>query len=137
MVSLIDWNPSFSVGDDSLDADHRVLLDILNRLYEAWQARREALVIGQLFDELEDYTATHFSREEALMMSHGYDQLDKHMVAHRKLRDRVAAFRKAHLAGGEIAELTGDATEFLSTWLTDHILGTDMLYKPALERPRG
>jgi len=68
------------------------------------------------------------------MLSCHYDQLGKHMLAHAQLKERVRSFRSAHLAGSEPAKLTADVARFLKSWLLDHILTEDMLYKDHIQK---
>lgn len=129
-MAFIQWDKSFSVGTTALDADHRRLIEILNRIYDAWQGDPSKVELDQLFDELLDYTDGHFSREESKLAARDYPDLAAHQIQHERLREMVLAFRARHLAGTTPDALTEDMTKFLKTWLMDHILGEDMKYKP-------
>lgn len=129
---LIEWMDMFSVGDARMDADHQRLLDILNRLYEAWADGRGQDEIAAAFTELADYTASHFSREEALLADAGYERLSVQKAEHGKLLDRLQAFRARHVDGEDLGPLTQEVVDFLRTWMIDHILQEDMRYKDAM-----
>lgn len=130
-MPLIQWDPSFSVGTAVLDNDHRKLIEILNRIYDAWQGEApSAAVLSQLFDELLDYTDGHFSREEGKLAARAYPHLAAHHAEHERLRELVLAFRSRHLAGQQPEKLTEEMAKFLKSWLLDHILGEDMKYRP-------
>lgn len=129
-MAFIQWDKSFSVGTTALDADHRRLIEILNRIYDAWNIDPNKVELDQLFDELLDYTDGHFSREESKLAARDYADLAAHQVQHERLREMVLAFRARHLAGNKPDALTEEMTHFLKTWLMDHILGEDMKYKP-------
>lgn len=128
-MPFIQWDKSFSVGTTALDADHRRLLEILNRIYEAWQTDPSKVELDQLFDELLDYTDGHFNREESKLAARDYEGLPDHHAQHERLREMVLAFRARHLAGNTPDALTEDMAKFLKSWLMDHILGEDMKYK--------
>ncbi|MBI2239828.1 MAG: hemerythrin family protein [Magnetospirillum gryphiswaldense] len=128
-MPFIQWDKSFSVGTTALDADHRRLLEILNRIYEAWQTDPSKVELDQLFDELLDYTDGHFNREESKLAARDYQNLAEHQLQHERLRETVLAFRARHLAGNTPDALTEDMANFLKSWLMDHILGEDMKYK--------
>ncbi|HTH18387.1 MAG TPA: bacteriohemerythrin [Magnetospirillum sp.] len=128
-MPFIQWNPSFSVGQPVLDADHRKLIDILNQIYDAWTNNTSTVELGRLFDELMDYTDHHFTREEAKLSSRDYSDLNRHHAAHERLRELVMAFRSRHLAGQQADTLTEEMAKFLKSWLLDHILEEDMRYK--------
>ena len=129
-MPLISWDPSFSVGLTSLDADHKHLIGMLNRIYDAWQAKRpDGELLNRLFDELLDYTDNHFAREETKLSARGYVGLGKHHDEHERLRELVMAFRTRHLAGGKVDQMTEEMAKFLKSWLVEHILGEDMKYR--------
>lgn len=128
-MPFIQWSPEFSVGQVVLDADHRKLIDILNKIYDAWQENSSSLELSALFDELMDYTDGHFTREESKLSARGYTDLDRHHAAHERLRELVMAFRSRHLAGQQADKLTEEMAKFLKSWLLDHILEEDMKYR--------
>lgn len=128
-MSLIEWDPAFSVGSVRMDADHQKLITLLNRLYDAWHGGESIHELGWLFDELMAYAETHFAAEEMALKSRNYPRLDKQQADHARLRLSVAAFRERHLAGEQPDMLTEEMTAFLKAWLLEHILGEDMLYR--------
>jgi hemerythrin len=132
-MSLVDWDPSFSVGSERMDADHRRLLEILNRLYDAWRSGEGTTELGWLFDELISYADTHFSAEELALKSRNYPRLEQQRAEHARLKASVMEFRGRYLGGGDQPEfLTAEMTHFLRSWLIEHILGEDMLYKSVM-----
>ena len=67
MTEFITWTPYFSVGDESLDADHKTIVGLINRLHAALAGKRTAADLRQIADELIRYTVTHFQHEEQVM----------------------------------------------------------------------
>lgn len=49
-----------SVGIQEIDSQHKVLIDILNRLFVSIVNRENSTVITEVLDALIDYTKTHF-----------------------------------------------------------------------------
>lgn len=131
-MSLIEWDSAFSVGSARMDADHRKLMTLLNRLYDAWHGGEGVEELGWLFDELAAYADTHFAAEEMALRVRNYPRLDKQVADHRRLLESVQAFRARHLAGERPSLLTEEITAFLKAWLLEHILGEDMLYRDVL-----
>lgn len=129
-MAFIEWDPSFSVGSAILDADHRKLIKILNEIHDAWASGQDNIELGRLFDELMEYTETHFHREESRLADHDYPDLAAHHESHERLREMVIAFRSRHLVGQHPGKMTEEVTTFLKTWLMKHILEDDMRYKP-------
>lgn len=128
-MALIEWDPSFSVGSARMDADHKRLLDLLNRLYDAWHGGEDAAELAWLLDELIAYADTHFAAEELALKSRDYPRLEKQQTDHIRLKASVIDFRNRYLGGDQPAGLTEEMTQFLKAWLLEHILGEDMLYK--------
>lgn len=132
-MPFIQWDPSFSVGSGSLDNDHKRLIGILNRIYDAWQgAAPSSAALAALFDQLLDYTDSHFSREEGKLATAQFADLPRHHAEHERLRELVLAFRSRHLTGQRPDTLTEEMAKFLKSWLVDHILGEDMRYRDTL-----
>ncbi len=129
-MPFIQWDTSFSVGSIILDADHRKLIDILNQIYDAWVQQSDNVELGKLFDDLMEYTDTHFNREEAKLAELDYPDLPRHRAAHDRLRELVMAFRSRHLAGRQPDTLTEEMSKFLKSWLLSHILEEDLRYRP-------
>ena len=132
-MALIEWDASFSVGSARMDADHQRLVALLNCLYDAWQKGEGVDELGWLFDELLAYADTHFAAEEMALKAKGYARLEKQQTDHLRLKASVIDFRNRHLGGDEPAALTEEMTKFLKSWLLEHILGEDMLYKGCFE----
>lgn len=132
-MALIEWMDMFSVGNAEMDADHKGLLDLLNRIYEAWSpdGAGDPVDVATVFDELTDYTRRHFVREEALLEKIGYDRLEVQKAEHHRMIEQLEAFRARHIAGTQPAALTQEMVDFLRTWMIDHILAEDMRYKPS------
>lgn len=129
-MPFIQWDQTFSVGSAVLDADHKRLIEILNRIYDSWQSTApSSSELASLFDQLLDYTDGHFSREEGKLAARQYPDIDRHHAAHERLRELVMAFRSRHLTGQRPDSLTEEMAKFLKSWLIDHILGEDMQYR--------
>jgi hemerythrin-like metal-binding protein len=126
----IEWKDEYSVGIDSIDQQHKKLLNLINQLQTAVdystgeQFEREAL------DELVDYTKTHFTYEEGLMRDNDYPDFEahkrQHVVMFDKVREVLADYEKDHDTA------MANAAEFLKDWLIKHINGTDKQYSSYL-----
>lgn len=61
------WNDRISVGVETIDADHKKLIAMVNDLYDAILAGCGRKKLDSLLDHLIDYTRYHFAREEKLL----------------------------------------------------------------------
>lgn len=128
---LISWDSSVEFGIPAVDQQHRKLVDLVNKLHHAMQNRHGKSVLGQILNELADYTVKHFQSEEKMMADAGYPQLEEHKNIHKKLVQQVVDFQHEFEQG--TATVTLDLMRFLSDWLVNHIKGDDRKYVPALK----
>ncbi|MBF0271633.1 MAG: bacteriohemerythrin [Magnetococcales bacterium] len=133
-LELVTWNSSLYLGIAQLDEDHRVLVEMINRIYHAIKTGQGQAQVNTILDGLIDYTATHFKREEVLFTQHDYPDRAEHLQKHAKLVNEVLQFRTQLQQGEEIVGL--EILHFLRDWLINHIKGTDLRYAPYL-RSRG
>jgi hemerythrin-like metal-binding protein len=134
-MAVIQWTQDMSVGIQSLDDDHKILVGMVNRLDDAINAARGKQTLSSVLDALVDYTSYHFSREEALMRACGYPDLDAHGHTHRVLRIQVAHIRDRY-RGNPDSIHDREVLAFLKNWLTSHIMGRDKLYAPFMTSRR-
>ncbi len=66
-LPLHEWPESMSVGVPQLDADHKAIIRLINRLHEGLRSGSEAAALDQIFDNLVAYIEWHFAREEEIM----------------------------------------------------------------------
>jgi hemerythrin-like metal-binding protein len=129
----IAWTEDMSVGLSMLDADHRVLIDLINRLDSvagATDARED--VVRRVIDALVLYASFHFEREEKVMAACGFPGMDPHMEEHAAFFRHVNGLR-GQIGKTALAALHDDLLEYLRNWLRHHILIQDMAYKPFVE----
>jgi len=123
-VKDIVWDKSLSVDVDEIDEDHRRLVDLYNLLYHAASEGEPSDYIDALLEELISCTIWHFRHEERLMLKYDYDAFEDHKAEHRDLIDSARALQsKFHKQNNLLAS---EDVEYLSQWLTEHIVENDM-----------
>ncbi len=128
---LFPWSQKYQVGIRSVDAQHKQLVDIINRLHQAMATGQERIAVGKTLEELIGYTAAHFAAEEEVLESCGYPDFLAHHTEHELLTYAVLEFHQK-LMSKEIG-LSIDVMDFLKDWLGQHILNVDMQYAPYLK----
>ncbi len=123
MSMSIKWDQSLSVGDPTIDADHKHLIDLFNQLHDAMSAGKGRDSMDGTLRELVRYTQEHFAREERAMERTRYPEMDAHKAEHRKLIEQVSGLMKEWEAGK--SSVTIHTMQFLRDWLTNHIKVTD------------
>lgn len=127
------WDEGMSVGNDSLDKDHKQLIAIIARLMSAKNDPLEQTNIEDIFEQLESYCQSHFTKEEALLVKIGYQQLAQHQQSHQKFISQIPQLKQQWLAEDSDLEAVKDKIIlFLQQWLIKHILEEDLDYAPAI-----
>ena len=129
-MSLVTWNPSYSVKVKACDDDHLKLFSIINKLHDAMKVGKGSQLIHDIVRELADYTKFHFTREEALLLKSNYAQLGPHRAQHSVFVDKIEQLQRELKEGktGQSVEVAG----FLRDWLVNHIQQTDKQYSAHL-----
>ena len=126
----VEWKQEYSVGIDSIDQQHRKLLNLINQLQTAITHSTGEEFEREALDELVDYTKTHFSYEEGLMEENDYPDFKPHKEQHKKMVEEVERVLAQYQLDQETA--MQNAVDFLKGWLINHINGTDKQYSEFL-----
>ncbi|MCU0892772.1 MAG: bacteriohemerythrin [Rhodospirillales bacterium] len=130
-MSLILWKTEYTVGDETLDADHIIIISLINQLDEAKLSGHDEAAIGPILRTLINYAVGHFRREEELMRRSHYRAIDAHLSEHRLLEQQLEELHDAYQATADPA-VSAEIMELLNFWILDHILKCDMGYKGRL-----
>jgi len=122
------WNDEDSVGVASIDEQHKELVAITNRMFQAIVRDAGVEAVLGILDEMARYAEQHFAHEEALLVEHGYpaDMLASHVAEHRNLTGQVHDFIRKARENTDILDL--EVYDFLRDWMTDHLQRTDRTY---------
>jgi len=138
-MQTISWDPSFSVGDEEIDRQHRRLIDVINRLAAliGGDSGGEGASARQIFDELAEYVTSHFAYEEQRMVDAGYplDKVEAHRGEHRRILKSLQRF-ESQLDGGHEQTMAELLPFLYGDWLTNHICAVDSDYAPCLAAAR-
>ncbi len=129
-MALITWTEALSVKIDSIDTQHKKLVDLINALHDAMKNGKGKEAIGATLDEVINYTQYHFKYEEDLMKKAGYEDLLNHKSAHDQLTRQVMDLNERYKSGN--TAITVEVMNFLREWLNNHINGTDKKYSMQL-----
>jgi hemerythrin-like metal-binding protein len=126
----MEWKSSYSVGVPVLDSDHKQLMDIINRIDEAGERRSS---LQWVLQELTDYARVHFRREEEQLKSVDYPHLTQQISEHEKFVDWLSTLKETLGASPTSQIHSAEAvSNYLKSWLAEHILVSDMAYKEHL-----
>ena len=129
-MAYFEWDDSYSVGVASLDAQHKELIRLINRLNDFEQHGGD---LTGVLNRLDWYVHHHFSFEESLLAAVRYDGLEAHIAEHREFERWLRGSRRAvHAGGAEARDIGRIINDYLKDWLREHILVVDMDYKAIL-----
>ncbi len=132
MVKKFPWSNKYSVGNDVLDRQHKLILDLCMRvrdLNEADPYYSERL--HDILNEMTAYAINHFKTEEALLVEIGYPQMADQKKEHLDYHEGLTNLLMDSMTGVPDRERLKD---FLDEWWVDHILVSDMMYKPYFDK---
>ncbi|MDD5298752.1 MAG: bacteriohemerythrin [Rhodocyclaceae bacterium] len=119
------WTDKFDTGLSEVDAQHRHLVVVLNRVAELYTSGSDLATLAPLLKELTDYSHYHFETEERLMAETGC--APEHAREHAQIHQDF--FREVQMMIVWARENPGEAVpallRYLTTWLVHHILGSD------------
>lgn len=134
MKSSFQWNTALDVGVESMNVEHKGLLDAMGHieiLMGLGSPKRELL---EAFAELISLVREHFRDEEALMAATQYQGLAQHKVLHESLVTRLIEQREEYLSA-PTAVLPSAVMDFFRLWLTTHIMIVDKKYGEFIQKP--
>lgn len=128
---MFKWQDKFSCGIEEIDSQHRKLFEIGAKVYDTallnddYDHYDELMTILQ---ELVDYTQYHFGYEEMLFEKYNYENAFTHKIEHDFFIKKLKKINSKDLEDSQ-GETFLQLVEFVSDWITGHILGSDMKYR--------
>ncbi len=122
----ITWTGDLSVGVEALDAQHRGLIALINRLAEP-EMTEDGL--AEAVQALIRYAARHFTDEETFIIDNAPDLIADHLGQHSRFIETAYAFAQ-RFHDGEGFALRDEVHDFLCDWLLSHIRVEDRKYAP-------
>lgn len=127
-MDLFEWGPKYQLGIKSIDNQHKVLIELINKIHKMVMTFEEG-DYRIILEELIDYSKMHFEYEEQLFLKFQYKDKEKHSEAHRIFGEEISK-RMADLEGTQFSRDIQLSTLllFLKNWLEKHILEEDKKY---------
>ncbi len=119
-LSWIVLDADYLLGEQTIDQQHRELVNIINRLNDAVKHNVPTEVAIHQFDEMITYARAHFEAEERMMNQYGYAGYEIHKKMHQRLMGEANYLRGKFTDGGELLVL-----QYIKDWLLPHILEMD------------
>ncbi len=120
----LQWNTDLDTGIEVIDKQHRRIVDYINEL-ELANTSGDRKAVGNVLDELVDYTLSHFAFEESLQEEAGYRYCKPHKKVHELFERRVGQYVERFQLGDDVGE---EVHKLLCSWLINHIKRDDADY---------
>lgn len=125
-MKKIEWDDSLSIGIETIDWQHKTLIERLQAVAEAIDMNQGEGTIAKTLDFLLDYAGFHFSEEEKLMTEHHYPGLDLQKQQHEEFRQDVNKLVDDFMTDGAAKDIANHIRDFLFIWLKKHIIEVDL-----------
>lgn len=125
------WKDEYNTGIETIDMQHKHLLEIGARIFDLADANDGVDHYDEIItvlSELKEYTVYHFGYEEKLMEKYGYESYEPHKFQHYFVIKKIGKFESEDIDNKQ-KETILNLAEFISDWITNHILKEDMKYK--------
>lgn len=131
-MAHVQWKDRYNIGFRDIDAQHKVLLDLLNDLMDLVRARRDATTVAGIFQRLCEYVRVHFTTEESYLREFGYPRLAEHQALHAGFTAKLIELDRTY--DPTDPRLLSETLVFLKDWYLEHITRADQDYVPFLPR---
>ncbi len=124
-MTILNWNNQLELGIESVDKQHKHLIDLTNQLDEAVAVGADRDTLIKIVNELIGYTVYHFRHEEQLMSAAHFNPTvyAVHEAEHKEFVAKMITVQREVQA--DINALSEDLMDYLVNWLCHHILSTD------------
>jgi len=129
-MSFFEWSPKLSVGLETVDRQHQMLITYINELDDAVRNERSADALRRIMVCLRNYTKIHFAFEEGMFRVYGYEEAEDHAGGHQAFVRMIERFEQRQAVGDSAVAV--ELLEYLKTWLSEHILVEDKAYAKVL-----
>ena len=121
----LTWKKKFEIGDQTIDMQHKKLVETYNALVSACNSGRGRKKLEGTLDFLCEYTVQHFHDEEILMRQLDYPEFLKHKELHDDFKTTATNLAtRFKEEGPSIAVLVALNTD-VGEWLVKHIVDED------------
>jgi len=127
-ATFVVWSDKYETGIELIDAQHKELLVLINRLYKACLAKGDGAdgEFRSAIHRMVDYVHFHFSAEVALLEKAGYPDVEDHKNHHDLLIKNILEASRDYGRGNTYVPIK--FVRMLRDWVFGHIAVQDKVY---------
>ena len=132
----IEWREAMSLGDQTIDADHKKIILLVNAA-EKFAQDGTLGPLGEVLDRTRKYIDEHFAREEALMLAIEYPQISEHKHAHyqtKQIFEKIYNNFQNTKDPPALQNILKMLRDFLRLYFVNHVIKEDLKLKPFLQK---
>ncbi len=115
MVRIV-WRPEYETGNEVIDAQHRSLFELANRLLDALLRNETRGAVQDLAKDLVAFVERHFETEESILVARDSPSAAEHTSSHRRLLATASRLLRS-MEDGQF-----DAADFLDFFVNKVVL---------------
>ena len=129
-MTLLNWQPRYSVGVASVDYEHQHLIEMINELATEIEGSQYADAIELFLGELHAAISAHFALEERAMARAAYEEFEDHKADHEALLEQIRSMMDEYVSNPESGRSLLKAS--LENWFGHHFATFDARLHGAL-----
>ena len=122
-MAYFAWADDMVIDGGPIDADHRLLVELVNELHTATSEGQGRAVVETILHRVITSTQEHLRNEEQIMAQMGFPDLENHKIGHQHFMDQLWGLEKKLQAGS--ITVAAQLSTVLRDWLSLHIRRND------------
>jgi len=125
-VNFVRWDSKYSVGINSIDEQHKQIIELINEFYTAFVEKSNSDIFLEIIGRMMEYATFHFEYEEKYFVQFNYSDSKAHVAEHLAFVEKAKDFKQQIQEGH--TSITFRVISFLKEWLSNHIEVSDVAY---------
>lgn len=123
---LYNWDKTLETGNETIDTQHKQLIETLNKLIVAHNEKKGPAVLSSTLEFMTNYVVQHFHDEEELQLKYKYPGYEDHKNKHNNFKFVVKDLTDRLNEEGYTDALVEKTISTVADWLITHIKGDDL-----------